>query len=55
MFVIKRIKDGKWAARRGMHHAYTYDFRAVRVFSTRDEAERNACGNKVVEEIQERK
>lgn len=53
MYVIRRTdQGGGWVARPGSSGSYTKCLSRVRVFASREEAERNRCPeNEVVEEL----
>ena len=51
MFVIRNIETGKCVAKSGHPNSYTLHYNYIRKFKTREEAERNACGNETVEEM----
>jgi len=43
MFLLKRISDGRFVAKRGRANSYTFDITHVRIFATRGAAERDRC------------
>lgn len=51
-FIIRR-EDGKYVARPGSEHSYTSKLEDARVFRTREEADRDCCGNEQVVPIEE--
>lgn len=54
MYVIKRLPDGQYLARRGYKFAYTINVNYVRFFETEEEADKERCsGNEIVLDILE--
>lgn len=51
MYVIKRNEDGKYVARPGSKRSYTRYLQCARVFTSRDAAEGECCGNEHVEDV----
>lgn len=47
---LRRIEDGKYVARAGSPKSYTASKSAARAFKTKEEAERERCGNERIEE-----
>lgn len=47
MYVLKRIEDGKYVAIDGHVKSYTLDFRFVKFFPTKEDAENSSCGNEI--------
>jgi hypothetical protein len=47
-YVIKRNEDGAYVAPRGSASSYTKQLQNARTFSTREEAERERCGNETI-------
>ena len=45
MYVLIRNKDGKFVARPGSKKSYTSSLQNARQFATREDAERDRCGN----------
>jgi len=43
MYLLKRIEDGRFVAKRGMANSYTFDITDIRIFATRKAAELNRC------------
>jgi hypothetical protein len=48
VFVIQRCDDGSYVARPGSVHSYTKKLQDARVFSSREDAERERCGNETI-------
>lgn len=48
MFVIQRLNDGKYVAAPGSEHSYTKRLEDARIFSTRESAELEKCGNETI-------
>ena len=48
MFVIVRQGDNKYVARSGSKKSYTYNLAYAQKFNTREEAEKNKCGNEYI-------
>lgn len=48
MYVIQNCDDAKFVARPGSQHSYTNRLQDARVFQTRDDAERERCGNETI-------
>lgn len=44
MFLLKRVSDGKFVAKDGNITSYTMHINLVKIFPTREAAERNRCG-----------
>jgi len=54
MFLLMRIKDGRFVAKIGNISSYTTDIWKVRIFSTREAAERNRCvENEIIVPLEE--
>lgn len=47
-FIIQRIPDGAMVALPGSEHSYTCDVFKARRFNTREDAQRECCGNERV-------
>lgn len=47
-YVIRRNEDGAYVTPPGSQHSYTKDLRKARLFNTREEAERDKCGNETI-------
>ena len=47
-YVIVRNEDGKYVTEPGSKNSYTATLKRARVFKTRDEANRDKCGNESV-------
>lgn len=45
MYVIKRNEDGHYVTHPGSRNSYTRSLEQARTFPTREEAERECCGN----------
>jgi hypothetical protein len=52
-YVLKRNEDGAYVAPPGQRGSYTRRLENARKFRTREEAERNACGNEYVETLEQ--
>lgn len=50
-YVIKRTNDGAYVAPAGEKASYTGYLDRARTFATREEAEREKCGNEVVADV----
>jgi len=48
MYVLKRIEDGKFVSKPGSKWSYTFDLKKARIFSSKENAERDKCGNEIV-------
>jgi len=48
MYVIRNNDTGKYANWPGMKRSYTSDGLKAQMFRTREEAERNCCGNETI-------
>lgn len=44
MYLLKRVSDGRFVAKSGMESSYTIAINNVKIFPTREAAERNRCG-----------
>lgn len=53
MYILQRNSDGKCVAKPGLHNSYTLNINNIRIFKTREDAERDACGNERVVRIEE--
>jgi len=54
MYVIKRIdQGGGYVAPSGMPNSYTNALQNARTFGSREEAQRQCCGNEVVRSVDE--
>lgn len=42
---MRRNDDGRFVARLGLEHSYTRQTHEIRVWSTKEDAMREACGN----------
>jgi hypothetical protein len=51
LYVIKNLDSGKYVARKGLQHSYTTKLSEVRLFINNEAAQRERCGNEVVEEL----
>jgi hypothetical protein len=51
LYVIKNLDSGKSVARKGLQHSYTTKLTEVRFFITNEAAQRQRCGNEIVEEL----
>lgn len=48
MYLLKRIEDGRFVAKGGREASYTRNIEAVKIFTTREAAEKERCGNEVI-------
>lgn len=49
MFLLKRVEhDDRFVAKGGREASYTRDINAVKIFPTREAAEKQRCGNEVI-------
>lgn len=53
MYVLQRTSDGAYVAPPGSAASYTRSLQYARVFYTREQAQRDACGNERVLSIDE--
>lgn len=54
MYLLKRVSDGKFVAKDGSISSYTMDITNVKIFPTREAAERNRCGeNEIIVPIED--
>jgi hypothetical protein len=54
MFLLKRIKDGLFVAKAGRRSSYTLDITNVKIFPTREAAERERCvENEIIVPLEE--
>jgi hypothetical protein len=51
LFVIKHLDTGKYVARKGLKHSYTAKLSEIRFFINNEAAQRERCGNEIVEEL----
>jgi hypothetical protein len=51
LYVIKNLDDGKYVARKGLTRSYTTKLSEIRFFINSEAAQRERCGNEVVEEL----
>jgi hypothetical protein len=49
LYVIKNLDNGKYVARTGFKHSYTTKLSKIRFFINNEAAQRERCGNEVVE------
>ena len=52
MYVVVRVDDGKMVNQPGSEQSYTRSLSSARIFSSREEAQRECCGNEVVAVVQ---
>ncbi len=52
MYLLKRIEDGRFVAKSGRENSYTRNINDVKIFPTREAAERNRCGNEIIVPIE---
>jgi hypothetical protein len=53
MYVLKRDSDGFYVATPGSVHSYTSKLEHARTFTTREEAQQDACGNEHAVPVEE--
>lgn len=51
LYVIKNLDNGKYVARKGLQHSYTAKLSEARFFRDNEAAQRERCGNEIVEEL----
>ena len=51
LYVIKKLDNGKYVARKGLKHSYTTKLSEIRFFINNEAAQRERCGNEVFEEL----
>jgi hypothetical protein len=51
LYVIKNLDNGKYVARKGLQHSYTTKLCGIRFFIDNEAAQRERCGNEIVEEL----
>lgn len=52
-YVLKNMDTGKWVTLAGLAHSYTSKLQHARKFESRDEANRNRCGNEHIQTLEE--
>lgn len=50
-FLVKRKDDGRYVSGPGVVYSYTSDIKRARIFKSKEEAERDCCGNETVVDI----
>lgn len=53
MWVLIRLEDGKYVAKSGSEHSYTNKLENAQVFTSKDKAEANKCGNEYARSVSE--
>jgi hypothetical protein len=48
MYILRRLGDGKYVAKRGLGEAYTEERGLAAEFRTEEEAEKSRCGNESI-------
>ena len=51
LYVIKNLDTGKYVARTGLKRSYTTELSEIRLFIDNEAAQRECCGNEVIEEL----
>jgi hypothetical protein len=51
LYVIKNLDNGKYVAGNGLEHSYTTKLSEIRFFINNEAAQRERCGNEIVEEL----
>jgi hypothetical protein len=51
LYVIKNLDNGKYVVRTGLKHSYTIKLSEIRLFINNEAAQRERCGNEIVEEL----
>jgi hypothetical protein len=51
LYVIKNLDNSKYVARKGLQHSYTTKLSEVCFFINNEAAQRERCGNEIVEEF----
>jgi hypothetical protein len=51
LYVVKNLDNGKYVARKGLGHSYTTKLSEIRFFIDNEAAQRERCGNEIVEEL----
>jgi hypothetical protein len=51
LYVIKNLDNDKYVTRKGLQHSYTTKPSEARFFSDNEAAQRERCGNEIVEEL----
>lgn len=51
MYVLRRDSDGRYVAKSGSEHSYTWRLEEADVFSTREAAATAKCGNEYVVDV----
>jgi hypothetical protein len=50
LYIIKNLDNGKYVARKGLQHSYSTKLSEIRFFINNEPAQRESCGNEIVEE-----
>ena len=53
MYVLQRVEDKAFVTPPGLHSSYTKKLQGARIFSTKEEALRDKCGNERVLSLEE--
>ena len=51
LYVIRNLDNGNYVARTGLKHSYTTKLSEIRLFINNEAAQRERCGNEIVEEL----